>query len=276
VADPAFRPDLYRGTAAWYEAYRPPYPRALIDDLAGRAGADGTGRLLDLACGTGQVAFALRDRFAEIWAADQEPDMIEVAARKAAASGEAARFRFLTGAVEDLDLPARSFDLITAGNAFHRLRRDLVASNVRRWLRPAGHLALLWGGAPTDGEQPWQQALRAVMQRWQEGNGAVRRIPPGYDAARRERPDRLVLAEAGFESAAATQVRYSRIWTPDEIAGFVASTSVLCPAALGEQAAAFDADLRAVLRACQTGDGLRQDVTVRYELARLSPLESTG
>jgi len=276
VADPRFRADLYRGTAGCYDAYRLPYPQELIDDLAHRAGADGTGRLLDLACGTGKVAFALRSGFAEIWAADQEPDMIDVASSKAAANEDTARFRFLTGAAEDLDLPSGAFDLVTVGNAFHRLRRDVVAGCIRRWLRPDGHLALLWGGTPTDGDEPWQQALRAVMQRWQDGNGIDQRLPPGYAAARQARPDLVVLAEAGFELTGETQVGYSRIWTLDEIAGFVASTSVLSVAALGDRAQEFDADLRAALRASQLSDGLRQYVTFRYQLARVSPPESTG
>ena len=275
MADPRFRADLYRGTARWYDAYRPPYPQDLIDDLADRSGADGTGRLLDLACGTGQVAFALRDRFAEIWAVDQEPDMIELAARKVAA-GDAARFRFLTGAAEDVDLPEHAFDLVTVGNAFHRLRRDAVAASIRRWLRPAGYLALLWGGSPWDGDEPWQHMLRAVMQRWQDRNGADQRIPPGYDAARRARPDLVILAEAGFEIIATVQVGYSRIWTLDEIAGFVASTAVLSPAALGVRARDFDADLRAALLACRADGRLRQDATFSCELARASPPESTG
>jgi hypothetical protein len=60
VADPEFRPDLYQGTAGYYDRFRVPYPPDLIDDLADRAGADGAGRLLDLACGTGQLSFALR------------------------------------------------------------------------------------------------------------------------------------------------------------------------------------------------------------------------
>ena len=34
-------------------------------------GADGSERLLNLACGTGQISFALKDRFVEIWAVGQ-------------------------------------------------------------------------------------------------------------------------------------------------------------------------------------------------------------
>jgi len=255
-----------------YEAFRPPYPRELIDDLTARTGADGTGRLLDVACGTGQVALALRPCFAEIWAIDQEPEMIAVAARKAAGD---ARFRFRTGAAEELDLPAGAFDLVTIGNAFHRLPRDLVAANVRRWLRPGGYLALLWGGSPNYGDAPWQQTLNVLMHQWEHRNGADVRIPAGYHAARRALPDLEILAEAGFEIAASFHATVGHAWTIDEVAGYVASTSVLSAAALGDDAEAFDADLRDALGSCQRDGQLWQDMTFSCELARVPPPGST-
>lgn len=274
VTDPQFRADLYQGMAELYDTYRLAYPQELMSDLADRAGADGTGRLLDLACGTGQVAFALRDRFAEIWAVDQEPGMIAVAARKAAS--DSSRFRFLVGAAEDLDVPPATFDLVTVGTAFHRLRRDVVAASVRHWLRPGGHLALLWGDGPDAGHEPWQQTLQVVLQRWQDRNGADQRIPSGYVAARRDRPDREVLAAAGFELTAIIEASVRHAWSLDEIAGFLAATSVLSRAALGRDADDFDTDLRDALRSCQPEEPYWQDVTFKCELARVSPPGSTG
>jgi SAM-dependent methyltransferase len=268
MTDPPFRTDLFRGTAKWYDAYRPPYPPELIESLTTRIGADGTGRALDLACGTGQVAFALRGRFAEVWAADQEPDMIAVASRKAAGDGG---FMFRIGAAEELDLPPGAFDLVTIGNAFHRLPRDLVAANVRRWLRPGGHLALLWGGSPNVGGAPWQQTLDVVMRRWMYRNGAEERLPAGYDAARRARPDLELLAAHGFEMVASFQAAVGHTWTIDEIAGNMASTSVLSRAALGDEADDFDADLREALRYCQQDGALWQDMTFTCELVRVPP-----
>jgi ubiquinone/menaquinone biosynthesis C-methylase UbiE len=79
----AFRPDLYRGTAEYYDKFRVPYPQALINDLSERIVLSGSSTLLDLACGPGTVAFALRDRFTQVVAVDQEPDMIAVARAKA-------------------------------------------------------------------------------------------------------------------------------------------------------------------------------------------------
>jgi SAM-dependent methyltransferase len=82
-----FAADLYRGTAGYYDRYRLPYPEGMLADLVRRAGVSGRGRLLDLACGTGQLAFPLRRWFCGVWAVDQEPDMVEVVRAKAAAMG---------------------------------------------------------------------------------------------------------------------------------------------------------------------------------------------
>jgi SAM-dependent methyltransferase len=268
VTDPAFRPDLYQGTARAYDEFRLPYPPDLIAALADRTGADGTGRLLDLACGTGQVAFALSDRFAEIWAVDQEPGMIDVARHKADATGAAARFRFLVCDAAELSAPAGYFDLVTIGSAFHRLPRAIVARACLGWLRPGGFLALLWGGTPTYDDAPWQRAMAAVMHRWQHRPGAQARIPATYAADRSARPDEDILAKAGFELAGRHSVALSHDWTMDELAGFVASTSVLSAAALGEDAGEFDADLRCELAACQPDGRFSQHTEVAYDLAR--------
>ena len=263
-----FRPDLYRGAAGYYDRYRPPYPDALIEDLAVRTGADGTGRLLDLACGTGQVCFALCGRFAEIWAVDQEPDMIGLARQKAAALADPPRLEFRTDAAENLAAPADFFDLVAIGNAFHRLSREVVAAKVLRWLRPGAHLALLWPGSPNDGDAPWQQALRDEMRRWQERPGAKQRVPAGYEADRAACPDLDILRAAGFEIVGRREFGVSLAWTAEEIAGFVASTSVLSPEALGPDAAAFDISLREALLAVEPAGQFRQDTTFACELAR--------
>lgn len=266
-ADPAFRVDLYRGTARAYDRYRLPYTADLIADLAARTGADGTGRLLDLACGTGPVAFALAGRFAEIWAVDQEPDMIDFARQKAGRASDGTRFRFLASSVERLAAPAGHFDLVTVGNAFHRLPRRLVAPAILGWLRPGGFLALVWGGSPHAGAQPWQRTMAATMQRWQDRLGEAR-IPASYQADRDARPDQQILARAGFEVVGRYSVPLCHVWTADELAGFVASTAVLSAAALGEHAAEFDADLRRELASCQPDGRFSQRGEFAYDLAR--------
>ena len=71
-----FRRDLYGGPADYYDKFRLGYPEAMLADLASRVGLDGSGDLLDVACGTGQVAFALAPHVASIVGIDQEPDTV--------------------------------------------------------------------------------------------------------------------------------------------------------------------------------------------------------
>ena len=166
--EPEFRQDLYRGTAHYYDRFRVPYPSALIDDLLDRAEVSGEGRLLDLACGTGQISLAMQSSFKEVWAVDHEPDMIGVVRENAEEAG-IHNISFWTSSAEDLLAPEASFDLVAIGNAFHRLHRETVALCARRWLRPGRYLALLWSRAPWRGEAPWQQAMSATLDRWMTG-----------------------------------------------------------------------------------------------------------
>jgi SAM-dependent methyltransferase len=273
VADPVFRRDLFRGTARYYDEFRVPYPPSLIDDLAARAGEGG--RLLDLACGTGQITFALHDRYREVWAVDQEPEMVAVVGEKAEAAG-IGNIRALTAAAEDLDAPGESFDLVAIGNAFHRLPRERVAARVLRWLRPGGCLALVWGDSPWAGEEPWQRALEATMARWRDRAGVSGRVPAGYERDRRERPDLAILREAGFQLAGSYQFTAAHEWTPQSVAGFLLSTSVLSPPALGDLAAGFEEDLRRELLGCEPSGHWRQLIGFGYQLARPEPAGLRG
>jgi SAM-dependent methyltransferase len=256
-----FRRDLYRGLAAGYDRYRLRYPQALIEHLSNRAAVRPPGRLLDLACGPGLLAFALHDRFAQTWAVDAEPDMINVVRAKASGMAD---IRPVTCAAEELSAPDGSFDLVVIGNAFHRLRRSVVAALVFGWLRPGGHLALAWTDAPWSGDAPWQAALREIMQRWQPPD----RIPDGYEQDRRERPDLTVLAEAGFEILREYRFAVEHEWTADTITGFMMATSVHSRAALGDDAPAFEADLRRRLLAHSLDGTFPQTLSFAYDLAR--------
>ena len=132
-----FAADLYGGTAGYYDCYRLPYPEPMLGHLIQRARISGRGRLLDLACGTGQLTFPLRPRFSEVWAVDREPDMVEVLRAKAVAL-HAHNIRPIAADAETLHAEPGHFELAVIGNAFHRLDRDLVADRLLRWLRPGG------------------------------------------------------------------------------------------------------------------------------------------
>jgi SAM-dependent methyltransferase len=263
-----FAVDLYHGVAEYYDRYRLPYPEAMTEDLIARTGVCGQGRLLDLACGTGQLAFPLRRSFAEVWAVDREPDFAQMVQAKAGRLG-AGNIRPVVADAETLDAEPGHFELAVIGNAFHRLDRDRVAARLLHWLRPGGCVALCWSDVPQLGDREWQRALATLLGRWQSALGATSRVPANWAEPQRRRPDAQVLSGAGFETAGRWEFPAERWWSLAELAGYIRSTSFLPPSVLGDQGAAFDDDLAAAIGPFAAADGtFPHDVGFVYDLAR--------
>jgi len=261
-----FGKDLYRGTAPFYARYRPPYPEALLDDLCRRLPVTGAGRLLDLSCGTGQIALPLARHFAEVVALDQEPAALAYGQAEAEARG-LTNITWMTGDAEDVDFDA-DFELVAVGNAFHRLDRPLVAQHMLSWLQPAGGVALLWGGVPSEGDRPWQTAMVELLQDWTARGGAADRIPTGWLAAIERDPHEQVLGRAGFDYAGRFEFTVESTWTVRSLIGFMYSTSILNQEVLGDQRVAFEEDLAGRLLALQPDGAFPASASFAYQLAR--------
>ena len=109
------RPDAFAGTAAAYLRFRPPYPRALLDDLLREV--PGRDMLIDLACGPGRIALDLAGAFTAVHANDLEPEMIATGKAEAARRG-IGNVRWSIGRAEDRAFAGASIDLVTIGEAF--------------------------------------------------------------------------------------------------------------------------------------------------------------
>jgi len=264
--EPDFAADLYQGTAASYDRFRLAYPSVLTEDLLARVRPSRKGRLLDLACGTGQLAFALQNSFAETWAVDQEPDMVRLVEAKALRGGHPIRAVAASG--EELSADPASFELIAIGNAFHRLRRDEVAGRAFEWLRPGGHLALCWSNSPWTGDADWQKRFSELLNQWQCKLSAHDRLPQAWAGARQARPDLDIVAESGFEPIGRHEFHIEHRWTITELAGFVYSTSFLAGPLFGDRAPEFEADLANRLDSHLHNGALVEEVSFAYDLVR--------
>ena len=262
---PEFRVDLYRGTARFYDEFRVAYPQQLLDDLRKRARVTGAGRLLDFACGTGQITFGLRSSFAEVWAVDQEPEAVEFARAKALRDG-VDNVRWIAGRAEDVDADGY-FELVAIGNAFHRLQRRVVSESAMRWLVSGGHLALLWSNSPWDGSLVWQRMLADTLDHWTRKVAATERVPANLYEHLEEESHTNVLASAGFTIVGAFDLEIPYEWSVETLTGFVYSTSVLSQPALGRNVQAFESDLRERLQAVAPEGIFREDISFSYTLA---------
>jgi precorrin-6B methylase 2 len=80
-----FGDEVFAGTAKYYAKYRAPYPPEIFADIARIFNLDGTGRLLDLGCGTGELAIPLAKYFEQVLAIDPDAGMLIEARKKATA-----------------------------------------------------------------------------------------------------------------------------------------------------------------------------------------------
>ncbi len=111
-------------------------------------------RVLDLATGTGDIAYLAHDAGAQVTGLDVTTRMIQLAVAKRPG---AARPRFLVGDMTALPLAAGSFDVVTTGYGLRNVP-DLggAIDEIARVLKPGGLLLSL------DFDRPEQPFIRAV------------------------------------------------------------------------------------------------------------------
>ena len=259
--------DPYAGTAEAYARYRVPYPAELLDDLRQRASVTSQGRLLDLACGPGRVALPLAPYFSEVWAVDQEPEMVKVGSARARHQG-LSNIRWMVGRAEELDALPDSFELITIGEAFHRLDQRLIAERAMKWLAPRCCLAALGCFSLMQGREPWHDILRAVVRRWRGDGTTSTASARSSSRPRGSDHDRKVLTMFGFEDMGAYDFPHPYVWTLDSILGCLRSTSRLSRRALGLEADQFESDLRRELLAHDSSGRYPETLRFGYSLLR--------
>jgi SAM-dependent methyltransferase len=248
--------DLFAGAASYYARYRVGYPPALFDELAAACDLNGRGKLLDLGCGTGQLAIPLRDRFEAVVGVDASAEMIAEARRQAEAAG-ATNITWLAQPAEEITPALGRFRLVTIGGAFHWMRHDEVMRRCREVLEPGGALALAGGGGSVwNGSEAWEHAVVEVIQRWL---GTERRAGQGvYTVAHAPYPE--ILERGGFVDVRRVEYPHLHVWDIDAIIGMLYSTSYCRRDYLGVNAPAFEDDLRRTLLALDPSGRFEQTI----------------
>lgn len=260
------RPGLFRGTAWYYARYRRGYPDALFALVRERFGLDGAGRLLDLGCGTGQLTLPLARHVAAAVGMDPEPEMLA----EAAAAADAAGIRNVTwvrgGSTDLATLAPRlgTFRLVTIGSALHWMDQDATLRALAEIVEPGGGLVIAGnGGSLWNGTEPWQHAVKAVIQRWL---GEDRRAGSGTYMDPPERHE-TIIARSPFARLETYYLNEHRTYDTDQVIGHLYSTSFCSVALLGEKRESFERDVRRTLNAINPGGQFGEDVSVEVFLA---------
>jgi ubiquinone/menaquinone biosynthesis C-methylase UbiE len=120
--------------------------RRVLDPLIAQAQLQPRHVVLDVGCGTGTLAIAIKQTYpgVEIFALDPDPPALTRAQRKATRAGVSVRFD--RGFAEALEYADGTFDRVFSSLMFHHLGRNertAMLAEVRRVLKPGGRLEFL-------------------------------------------------------------------------------------------------------------------------------------
>jgi ubiquinone/menaquinone biosynthesis C-methylase UbiE len=102
-------------------------------------------RVLDVGCGTGQLAARIQERFpdTQVYGLDLSSGMLRQAGCRASSAGGLVRVQ---GDSERLPFASNTFDAITCCHSFHHYpRQRRVVAEMHRVLRPGGRLLIIDG-----------------------------------------------------------------------------------------------------------------------------------
>jgi ubiquinone/menaquinone biosynthesis C-methylase UbiE len=201
---------LFTGTAWYYARYRPGYPEAFFADLVARFHLDGTGRLLDMGCGTGQLTIPLAEHVAAAIGMDPEPEMLAEAARQAQAA-HVTNVTWAQGSSVDLPGEFGRFRLVTMGRSFHWMDRERVLTALDGMVDAEGGLVIANDSCLVRPTTAWQQVIEDIQHSflppvWQAGS-------PNLSDARE--PHEEILARSPFRSVHRLVYEFTRAWTID-------------------------------------------------------------
>lgn len=235
--------DLFRSTAWYYARYREGYPAGFFETLKQKFELSQNDRVLDLGCGTGQIAIPISVYVKEVVAMDPEPEMISEGTEQAGLKN-CRNIRWVLGGSDDLPVlrnTLSTFKLVTIGTAFHWMDRKKTLEDLYDIIVGDGGIAIVWNTSIWNNPaNAWQTITRQVIRKYL---GEERRAGSGTFNVTPIRHEEFV-GNSSFKSMEIWKQHWTRDSSLEEVVGNLYSTSMANKNVLGNLGESFERELK--------------------------------
>ncbi len=231
--------ELFKGTYEYYTKYRPGIPEKVANKILNGFDVGQKDRIIDIGCGTGQVALALDGKCQEMVCLDSDPGMLKEA--KKALKKPKSKISWLNydsselSQLKDLGL----FKVATICRAFHWMNQEQVLRDLDDMIVQDGGVAIFGDGSIWTGKEEWQLTVKRVVQKYL---GEERRAGKEKFKQPSETWEEII-SRSPFSHLHQQDVRVRRNWGVESIVGWLFSSSFASPKHFGSQVGSFKKDI---------------------------------
>lgn len=257
--------ELFKGAAWYYSRYRTKYPDKFFKEAAKEFSVGGKGRLLDLGCGTGQLAIPLAPYFKEVIAVDPEPQMLREGKRLGKIS-KIKNIKWVRGFAEKIAPKLGKFTLVTMGRSFHWMDREKILRMIYKILEPGGGAVAIYdrGSMYHETELIWKKVVQDTIKKYL---GEERRAGKGFYKRNPKRHEDIIISSP-FKKLVVRHYKVSRNWDIQSIIGQLYSTSFSSKNILGKKAPLFEKELRKTLKRIHPSGKFIEKISVEALIMR--------
>ncbi|MBL7045863.1 MAG: class I SAM-dependent methyltransferase [Parcubacteria group bacterium] len=237
--------NIFKGTAWYYSRFRRPYTKKMFLDIAEYYGLDGKGRLLDLGCGTGEIAIPLSRYFKDVVGVDPSEDMLVEATIKAKEKG-IKNVVWKEAKAEDIDGALAPIRLAITGVSFHWMDKPKVLEKVHQLVENGGGMTIIDDSSPVRGKEKtedWKMKRKELIIKYLgEDRRAGDYLHKNF--IKEKRPFKDLIEESMFRTYEFKEYPYTTERSIDEVIGFLYSTSYASKRLFGAKASEFEKELK--------------------------------
>jgi ubiquinone/menaquinone biosynthesis C-methylase UbiE len=257
MADPSA---LVFTECAPYYKFRAPYAPEAFANIQTSFGLTDASRALDLGCGPGTVSIPLARIVGSVVAIDPCVEMIEEGRQFAEGAG-CGNVQWRCMKAEDVTDELGQFDVVTMGQSFHWMQRDLVLERVARLIKPGGGLVVINPGRRRP-QESWEPLAHDVLTRYV--------VPQERHPCKSpELPHEPALLRSAFFAKFTTK-EYAMDFERDiaSIVGYVYSMSTSPKSAFGARDEEFEGELSDALRKINPSGIFKERVETELMVAK--------